>query len=182
MPAMNGIFSGWPYPLAVGVLFLIALARGNLTYWVGRAAAAGADRTRIRNLIGSAGFQRATRLINRWGPPVVSISFLTVGLQTLVNLAAGVSRMPLRRYLPAVTIGALLWGFLYGTVGFVTFAAWFKLYELSPVAAIVVLALLIAALIAFVVTQLRGQRSGASDRETQRATEETDEHAPDSTT
>ena len=84
---MTGLFSDWPYPLAVTRLFLIALARGNVTYWVGRAAEAGARRTRARRLIESPGFARAGRLLNRWGPPVVSVSFLTVGFQTLINLA-----------------------------------------------------------------------------------------------
>lgn len=152
---MTGLFSSWPYPLAVAVLFLIALARANVTYWLGRAAEAGARRTRARRLIESAGFARASRLLNRWGPPVVSLSFLTVGLQTLINLAAGVSRMPLRRYLPAVGVGALLWGFLYATVGFVAFAAWFKLYDRFPALAVITLIVVVLALITFVVSQLR---------------------------
>jgi membrane protein DedA with SNARE-associated domain len=96
---------------------------------------------------------------------VVSISFLTVGLQTLINLAAGVSRMPLRRYLPAVSVGALLWAFLYATVGFVTFAAWIALYRVSPVGAIVAVVVLLAVLVAFVVLQLRSARSTTTDPE-----------------
>ncbi|SDS56939.1 DedA family protein [Microlunatus soli] len=160
---MTGLFSTWPYPLAVSMLFLIALARGNLTYWLGRAAQAGARRTRARRLIESPGFGRASRLLNRWGPPVVSVSFLTVGFQTLINLAAGVSRMPLRRYLPAVGVGALLWAFLYATVGFVAFAAWFQLYERSPVLAIVALAVVVVGLLIFVLSQLRSRRSAVSE-------------------
>lgn len=35
---------------------------------------------------------------------MVALSFLTVGFQTLVNLAAGAARMPLRRYLPAMVV------------------------------------------------------------------------------
>lgn len=158
---MTGLFSTWPYPLAVTMLFLIALARGNLTYWLGRAAQAGARKTRARRLIESPGFERAGRLLNRWGPPVVSVSFLTLGFQTLINLAAGVSRMPLRRYLPAVGIGALLWAFLYATVGFVAFAAWFKLYERSPVLAIIVLIIVVTGLLIFILAQLRTRRTPA---------------------
>lgn len=155
---MTGFFAGWPYPVAVTVLFLIALARGNATYWVGRAVQAGAGRTRARRLVNSSGFARARRLINAWGPPVVAASFLTVGFQTLLNLAAGVTRMPLRRYLPAVAIGSLLWGFLYGTVGFVTVSAWVKLYELSPLAAVISAVALLSALAAFVLVQLTQRR------------------------
>lgn len=155
---MSGVFSSWPYPIAVAVLFLIALARGNATYWLGRAAQAGAGRTRARRLLTSSGFARARRLINGWGPPIVAASFLTVGFQTLLNLAAGVTRMPLRRYVPAVALGSLLWGFLYGTVGFVTVSAWLKLYELSPPAAVISGVAVLVALAAFVVLQLRQHR------------------------
>lgn len=153
---MNGLFSGWPYPLAVLALTVVAFIRGNLTYWVGQAAQAGAGRTRARRWMQSAGYRRAQRLVHRWGPPIVSLSFLTIGLQTLINLSAGVTRMPQRRYLPAVAVGAVLWGFLYATVGFVTFAAWFRLYALSPVGAVVVLAVMVAAVTAFVLPQIHG--------------------------
>jgi len=163
---MTAFFSDWPYPVAVAALFLIALARGNATYWLGRAAQAGARRTRARRLIESPGFERAGRVLNRWGPPVVSVSFLTVGFQTLINLAAGVSRMPLRRYLPAVGVGALLWALLYATVGFVAFAAWFKLYELSPALAVVVAVLLVVALVVFILSQLRRPRPATDSRRT----------------
>jgi len=157
---MNGLLDGWPYPLAVLVLTLGAFVRGNLTYWLGRAAQAGAERTRARRMIESAGFDRARRVINRWGPPAISLSFLTVGFQTLINLAAGVTKMPLRRYLPAVAIGAIIWGFLYATVGFVTVAAWLRLYESSPIAAVVALVVAMIALVIFIAVQLRGRKHG----------------------
>lgn len=154
---MNGLFSGWPYPLAVLALAAVAFIRGNLTYWLGQAAQAGAGQTRARRWMHSPGYRRAQKWVNRWGPPVVSLSFLTIGLQTLINLAAGVSRMPQRRYLPAVGVGAVLWGFLYATVGFVTFAAWAKLYAVSPVAAILSVGVLVGALATFIFAQLRGR-------------------------
>ena len=147
----------WPYPLAVGTLFVIVMLRANATYWVGRAAHAGADKTRIYRLLHTPGFLRAQRLVARWGAPIVTVSFLTIGIQTLINAAAGAARMPLRRYLPAVTIGSVLWAFVYATVGFVTFAAWRRLYEVSPPTTIVLVVLLGLALLAFVVVQLRSR-------------------------
>jgi membrane protein DedA with SNARE-associated domain len=154
------LFDGWPFPLAVAVLTSIAFGRGGITYALGRVAESGANHTRARRVINSKGFGNARRAVNRWGPPVVSLSFLTVGVQTLINIAAGVSRMPLRRYLPALAIGALLWGFLYATVGFVTFGAWLRLYDRSPVAAVVVLVVIALGLLVFLIVQLRSRRSG----------------------
>lgn len=145
----------WPYPLTVATLFVIVMVRANATYWVGRAARAGATRTRLRRALSSAGFVRAQRLVGRWGAPVVTLSFLTVGIQTVVNLAAGATRMPLRRYLPAVTVGGVIWAFLYATAGFVTFAAWRRLYQFSPLLATVLLVALAVALVVFVTRQLR---------------------------
>jgi membrane protein DedA with SNARE-associated domain len=95
------------------------------------------------------------QLVARWGAPVVALSFLTVGIQTLVNLAAGVLRMPLRRYLPALTVGAIIWALLYATVGFASFAAWQRLYDLSPPVAIIILVALLAGIAGYIIWQVR---------------------------
>ena len=147
--------AGWPYPLTVATLFVIVVLRAGSTYALGRAAQAGARRTRLARWLSAPGFVTAQRTVERWGAPVVAVSFLTVGLQTLVNLAAGVGRMPLRRYVPALVVGSVLWAFLYATVGFATFTAWRGLYELSPVGAVVAGVLLIGGLTAYVVVQVR---------------------------
>jgi membrane protein DedA with SNARE-associated domain len=159
------MLEGLPFPVAVGVLFVIVMLRANATYWIGRGAETGAERTRLSGLLNSPRFRRAQRIVARWGAPIVTVSFLTVGIQTLVNLAAGVARMPLRRYLPAVTIGCVLWALLYATVGFVTVTAWLRLYELSPVAAIVVTVALLAGLAVFVWSQVRRGRLEREDKE-----------------
>jgi membrane protein DedA with SNARE-associated domain len=104
------------------------------------------------------------QMVARWGAPVVTLSFLTVGIQTLVNLAAGVMRMPLRRYIPALTIGAILWAFLYATVGFATFVGWRRVYQLSPTVAIVTLVVLLAGLAGYILWQVR-HRDDEDERE-----------------
>lgn len=155
---------GWPYPVAVLTLFVVIMLRANATYWVGRAARRGANRTRLAKALQSPGFRRGERLIARWGAPIVTVSFLTIGIQTMINLAAGATRMPLRRYLPAMTLGGICWAFLYATFGFVTFAVWIRLYAVSPVAAILVLVVLLAALAAFVIYQVRHRDTEEADR------------------
>jgi membrane protein DedA with SNARE-associated domain len=149
------MIEGLPFPWVVAVLFAIVMIRANATYWLGRGAQSGARRTRLSAMLASPKFRRAQDVVSRWGAPIVTVSFLTVGIQTLVNLAAGAAQMPLRRYLPAVTLGSLLWAVLYATVGFVTVAAWLTLYELSPVGAIAGTAVLLAALGAFIWWQVQ---------------------------
>lgn len=152
-------FRGLPFPLAVGALFVIVLLRAGGTYALGRAARSGAGRTRVQHLIDSPRFLRAQDLVARWGAPIVVLSFLTVGFQTLANLAAGVGRMPLRRYLPALALGGLLWAVLYATVGLITFAALAQLYAISPVGALLGAVVLVAGLSAYVIRQVRGKRA-----------------------
>jgi membrane protein DedA with SNARE-associated domain len=72
--------------------------------------------------------------------------------------------MPLRRYVPALTVGAILWAFLYATVGLATLAAWRRVYELSPRVAIGSLAVLLAGLAGYIVWQVR-HRHDEDERE-----------------
>lgn len=133
----------WDAPLAVVVLalFVIVMLRANGTYWLGRALAAGARRSRWEKVLESRHYATGARWLNRWGAPAVSLSFLTIGIQTMVNLAAGVARMPLRRYLPAVIVGCVMWAFLYGTVGFIGWVAVGALWDRSPALTVALLTL-----------------------------------------
>jgi membrane protein DedA with SNARE-associated domain len=146
---------GWPYPVAVAALFVVVMLRAGGTYALGRAAHAGVRRSRLSRVMAKPRFPRMQQLVARWGAPVVALSFLTVGIQTLVNLAAGVLRMPLRRYLPALTVGAIIWALLYATVGFASFAAWRRLYDLSPPVAIIILVALLAGIAGYIIWQVR---------------------------
>ena len=147
-----------PFPLIVAALFCIVLTRSNATYWAGRLVARGASRTRASRWMTSPGYRRASERLNTWGAPVVAVSFLTIGVQTVVNLAAGANRMPLVRYVPATIVGSTAWAFLYGTVGFVGFEAFSVLWEHSPGLAIVVAVVAVAGLAWFVVRQVRRSR------------------------
>ncbi len=114
-------------PVAAAYLFLVAVAflRGGATYAVGRLARkAGTRADRTRHLLERPGMARAEQVVGRWGAPVVAVSFLTVGFQSLVNAAAGVLQMPLRRYLPGLLVGALIWAGIYVTIGIAVLQAW----------------------------------------------------------
>ena len=136
-----------PYAIVVAALWVIVMLRANATYWLGRGIAAGARRTKAAKLLDSRHYERGASWLNRWGAPAVSLSFFTIGIQTMVNLAAGVTRMPLRRYLPAVISGSVIWAFLYGTVGFIGWAAVVRLWQMSPPLVIVVGVLGVGALV-----------------------------------
>jgi membrane protein DedA with SNARE-associated domain len=106
-----------PFEAAVGALFVVVLLRTNATYWVGRGLAAGYGKTRFARRWNPSKLDGARRLIDRWGPFAIVLTFLTVGLQTAVNLAAGLGRMHLRYYIPATVVGSAIWALVYATVG-----------------------------------------------------------------
>ena len=157
---MNPLAWDAPRLVVYAALFCIVFARASATYAIGRGLIAGVSRTRFAARMQGPHFARARELVARYGAPVVAICFLTVGFQTMVLLAAGTLRMPLRRFIPALVTGATLWSLLYGTVGFVGVELWLALYRVSPVLAIVGTAALISALVGFVLwRRIRAQES-----------------------
>jgi membrane protein DedA with SNARE-associated domain len=109
--------SDLPVAAAYAFLVVVAFCRGGATYLVGRLA----RRTKV---LDRPSVRRAEDAVRRVGPPAVSLSFLTVGVQTAVNAAAGLLRMPWRSYVPALLVGALVWAAIYLTVGMAVVHAW----------------------------------------------------------
>ena len=118
------MFDNLPFPFVYAVFFVGAVIRANATYWLGRGARTGGENTRAARRLHSTAVRRAETVISRFGAPAVALSFLTVGVQTALNFAAGVLRMPLWRYEIGVVIGALMWAGIYSTIGFAVFGAW----------------------------------------------------------
>ncbi|WP_353828777.1 DedA family protein [Agromyces sp. SYSU T0242] len=141
------IFEGWPLPAAIGTLFVIVLLRAGGTYALGRGSRAGVKRLLERRGRMAPRLARAEAVIERFGAPVVALSFLTVGFQTAVNLAAGVLRMPLVKYIPALVVGGAAWATLYGVLGLATVNAIIQAAQRDPVAAIVSVLAVVAVLV-----------------------------------
>ena len=77
----------------------------------------------------------------------------TVGLQSFIQLSAGVARMPLRRYVVATAAGAIVWAAVYTTIGMAIVTAWLT----GPTGRIVII-LVAAALVAFIVLRRLGRQ------------------------
>lgn len=110
----------------VAYVFLVVVVhlRAGGTYALGRFARRAGDRSRASRMLARPMVRRSEELVGRFGPPAVSASFLTVGFQSAMNLTAGFLRMPLRHYLPALTVGALIWAGMYLSVGLAVLRAW----------------------------------------------------------
>lgn len=135
----------WPVWGVFLALFVGAFIRGNATYWVGRGIRAGGARSRFAGQAERPGMRRAEGWVRRFGAPAVALGFLTVGVQTAINVSAGVLRMPQSRWLPGVIVGALLWATLYTTVGLAVVGAvlgrvgwWWALIAAAVIAVVVI--------------------------------------------
>src|SRR6478672_429088 len=144
-----------PFGIAVTALFVIVLLRAQATYWIGRGVIAGALHTRFADKLTGPRTTRAIDLLNRWGPPVVTVSFLTVGFQTVANAAAGLIRMPWVRYTVAMLIGCVAWAAIYATVGIAAVEGMLALAAHSPWALGALVVFLIGAVVAVIVFRRR---------------------------
>lgn len=119
-----------PFGIAFAALFVIVMLRANATYWLGRGALRGGKLSqKFAHHLEGPHMQRAQRFAARFGVVAVPLSFLTIGIQTAINFSAGFTLMPLRRYLPAVIVGCVLWALLYSTVGMVGWSAITALWD-----------------------------------------------------
>ncbi|MGY1439410.1 DedA family protein [Streptomyces reniochalinae] len=150
--------------LTAAGLYAIVLLRAGGTFAAGWLAAAGTRRSRFAERMSSARFRRVERAVQRWGAPVVAVSFLTVGFQTAANFLAGSMRMPLPRYLPALFIGGAGWALLYATVGLGALEVLTRLFAERTafgVAAVAALLLAVCGVVGF-----RRRRASLEPRET----------------
>ncbi|CNH98711.1 SNARE associated Golgi protein [Mycobacterium tuberculosis] len=150
---MKDWFDALPIEVALAFMWVVGIVRTSIVYALGALAAEGGARLdRIRKAMDSPLYRKARRLINRWGVIAVPLCFLTVGLQTAVIITTGFTKMPLRRWVPAMLLGTFMWACIYTTIGFAILAALGLEPWMFPLALAIVITVLV------IVTQLRERR------------------------
>ena len=150
---MRDWFDALPIEVALAFMWVVGIVRTSIVYALGALAAEGGARLdRIRKAMDSPLYRKARRLINRWGVIAVPLCFLTVGLQTAVIITTGFTKMPLRRWVPAMLVGTFMWACIYTTIGFAILAALGLEPWMFPLALAIVITVLV------IVTQLRERR------------------------
>lgn len=150
---MKDWFDALPIEVALAFMWVVGIVRTSIVYALGALAAEGGARLdRIRRAMDRPLYRKARAFINRWGVIAVPLCFLTVGLQTAVIITTGFTKMPLRRWVPAMLVGTFMWACIYTTIGFAILAA----LGLEPWMFPLALALVITTLV--IVTQLRERR------------------------
>ena len=145
-----------PYPWVFLFFWCLAMMRSHTMYWIGRGITAGTARTRWVSLLESPMYARAQAWSARWGVLAVPMSFLTVGLQSVIQLSAGVARMPLRRYVAATAAGAIAWAAVYTTIGMAILTAWLT----GPTGRLICLLMPTALVLVVVIRRSRVMRGG----------------------
>ncbi len=150
---MKEWFDALPIEVALAFMWVVGIVRTSIVYALGALAAEGGARLdRIRKAMDSPLYRKARRLINRWGVIAVPLCFLTVGLQTAVIITTGFTKMPLRRWVPAMLLGTFIWACVYTTIGFAILAALGLEPWMFPLALAIVITVLV------IVSQLRERR------------------------
>lgn len=75
-------------------------------------------------LVSKRDIERAHRLFERYGIPIIFISRLLPGVRGFVPIPAGVARMPLMPFVAYVFFGSLIWSFVLTYVGVVLGENW----------------------------------------------------------
>ena len=145
-----------PYPWVFLLFWCLAMMRSHTMYWIGRGITAGTARSRWVSLVESPVYARAQAWSARWGVLAVPVSFLTVGIQSVIQLSAGVARMPLRRYVAATAAGAIAWAAVYTTIGMAILTAWLT----GPTGRLICLLMLTALVLVVVIRRSRVMRGG----------------------
>ncbi|MDR2929340.1 MAG: hypothetical protein LBV06_00280 [Propionibacteriaceae bacterium] len=149
-------------PFAVAAVFLtgVAAVRSQCTYWLGRGIRAGVIQTTWARRLTQDKTVRARAQLERVGWPIIPLSFLTVGLQTAINLSAGLIGWNWLRYTLAAVAGWILWGCVYAAGGLAVFAGATALAARSPWL-VVLVGLVIAVIVIAIVLRRRRQRANA---------------------
>ena len=148
-----------PYPWVFLFFWCLAMMRSHTMYWIGRGITAGTARSRWVSLLESPVYARAQAWSARWGVLAVPVSFLTVGLQSFIQISTGVARMPLRRYVAATAAGAIAWAAAYTTIGMAILTAWLT----GPTGRLICLLMLTALVLVVVIRRSRVMRAGQGD-------------------
>ena len=150
---MKDWFDALPIEVALAFMWVVGIVRTSIVYALGALAAEGGARLdRIRKAMDSPLYRKARAFINRWGVIAVPLCFLTVGLQTAVIITTGFTKMPLRRWVPAMLVGTFMWACIYTTIGFAILAVLGLEPWMFPLALAIVITVLV------IVTQLRERR------------------------
>ncbi|MBP2367548.1 undecaprenyl phosphate translocase family protein [Pseudonocardia parietis] len=104
--------------LVIGVVAAAAAAGDMIGYTIGRRLGSRIRDGRLIRRMGQDRWDEAARTLRRHGSWAVLFARFLPVVRTMTPAAAGASELPLRRFLPAVAVGATAWATLHVTAGY----------------------------------------------------------------
>ncbi|MFF5986014.1 DedA family protein [Prauserella flavalba] len=137
------------------VTTVCAIAGDTVGYLLGRRFGPRLRQTKVVEKHGAQAWDRATDLLRRRGSVAVLVAIFLPVLRTLLPAAAGASGLPLRRFLPAVAVGATAWCALHIGIGTAAGEAARRLESIVGAGSWVVLGLIVATAVVVLVVKRR---------------------------
>ena len=142
-----------PFLVAAAFLTCVVAFRAEGTYWLGRGVRAGVVRAAWAQKLASDNEKRVVAKLEKWGWPIIPLSFLTVGFQTAVQFTAGLIGWRWLPYTLAALPGWIAWGCVYAAGGLAVVAGILALAKQSWWLA--VLAIVLVVVIILVIIRVR---------------------------
>ncbi|WP_344972894.1 DedA family protein [Streptosporangium fragile] len=105
------------FALMLAVVGVSVSAGDHVGYWLGRRYGERMRETSAVRRLGVEHWDRALAALRRHGAAAVFLTRLVPVVRTLVPAAAGASRVPYLRFLPASLLGGLVWAGVYVGIG-----------------------------------------------------------------
>ncbi|MCL2112797.1 MAG: hypothetical protein FWH31_02485 [Streptococcaceae bacterium] len=103
-------------------LFIVVFFRAQMTFWLGKLMYKGILKTNLsKNTTRSEEKRAGIAALQKYGWPVIPLSFLTVGFQSVVQIGAGLLDWNWFKYTLVALPGYLAWGFIYAFGGLALF-------------------------------------------------------------
>lgn len=103
------------------ILAILVGLRAQATYWCGKLVQRGLLKTKWAKKISRQSNSRGVKTIQKWGWPIIPLSFLTIGLQTIIQFSAGLIDIKWSRYTLAAIPGYIIWALIYASGGLTLF-------------------------------------------------------------
>lgn len=157
--SFSDFISNGPFVGVYVFLFFVVALRSSLTYGLGRYGhhlvmkskkPASGIALKAWSWVHAESTVNAMGMLRRRGWVAIPLCFLTVGVQTVITIAAGAIGMSLPVWIASACAGWLAWAAIYSTIGFAVWGTAVSAAAGSPVG-IAVASVAVAALVAYVV-------------------------------
>ena len=144
-------------PVLLIVVIVCAIAGDTFGYLVGHRFGPRIQASRVGRRIGEERWNRSERFLERRGGPAILVGRWVGVLRAMIPVAAGMARMPLRRFVPWTSAGAASWAVVCVVLGYRAHDGVKSIEKVLGKAGLVIAGIVVVGLL--VAHQLHGRRS-----------------------